>query len=255
MIKTMKLQAGMGIYELLFVIVIASGIVFYSVRYYQSYRMDADVAQVKYNVNMLFDALYKYYLANCSLNNHPDTPDLSGSSPPSNVAVTMDDLISKGYLTASFPKSPIIDNTTPENSYIMQFNLIPITNRTIKLSPTGTANIGNIILWQAQVSVLLKNSQTAQQYQQLLQADCLSTQTTAGKSVIVTPCSGAAPSSPYYAVFERQPSLASTYVNSTYWTTMPIVKQFTQMYTTYPILLLTNSGSPQAASQYYVCGS
>ncbi len=146
--------------------------------------------------------------------------------------------------------SPLIDYSTAAQGYILQFNQVqPLLSRTVGLSPPNTAPtapVGQIILWQAQVAVLLKDSSNAALYQQLLVADCLS-QTT---GAIVDPCSGtSAPSTQAFAVWERQPSS----VMSDYWSTIPNVKIFTQMYTTDPILVLTNGF--QTNTQYYVCGS
>jgi len=259
--KNKQQQAGLGLVELFLVLIVGAGILFYSIQQYLSYKRDADVMQVRYNVDTLFQAMSRYFRANCNISisphPHPDTEFLSADYPQKFLPVTMADLQSKGYLTENLPLSPLIDYTTAAQGYVMQFNQIsPLPPREITLSAPGTpqASIGQIILWQAQVSVLLNNPKTAIQYQQLLQANCLSVATAAGANIIVTPCSGGVPPTQQaFAVFERQPSLSSETANSSYWLTNPVVKQFTQMYTTDPILVLTDG--TQSATQYYVCGS
>lgn len=260
MIKHKQQQAGVGLLELFMVLVIIGGIIFYSTQQYLSYKRDSDVLQVRYNVNALFQAMGRYFRANCNLSTYPrpNTQFLNVNYPQKYLAVTMSDLKSSGYLTVNLPISPLIDYSTAANGYIMQFNQVnPLPSRKIGVSPPATTSpvsVGQIILWQAQVSVLLNNSTTAAQYQQLLQADCLSKITSVGTNTVVAPCAGGAPPSlQVFAVFERQPSLPSTQANSSYWLTNAAVKQFTQMYTTDPILVLTDG--TQTNTQYYVCGS
>lgn len=261
MIKSIKQQAGVGLTELFLVIIVGAGILYFSILQYLSFKQDSDIMQVRYNVDTLFQAMGRYFQANCNISldhPHPDTEVLSAYYPAKYFAVTLEDLRTNGYLTETLPDSPLVDYTTASLGYVMQFNQIqPLKERKIGLSPPGTgeAVIGQIILWQAQVSVLLKNPDTAPQYQHLLQANCLSQEESAGSNIIVTPCANAAPpASQIYAVFERQPSLPSEKANSTYWQTNPAVKQFTQMYTTDPILVLTGGTTP-STTQYYVCGS
>lgn len=251
----MKNQKGVSLIEVLLVMVIAAGILYYSTRQYLSYRRDADVYQLRYNVDLIFQAMTEYFRANCGKAGHP----LNSVYPGQVLTVTLTQLQNGGFFTSKLAANPLVQQTTAQDGYLMQFNQISPPPRQIAVysNPPQTpvipklVTIGNILLWQAQVAVNLKDASTAKQYQQLLQATCLSI---AAGGEIVTPClAGPSLAGAQYAVWERLPSFSSSVVNSTYWTTLPVVKQFTQMYTTYSILLLTSGVS--SVNQYFVCGT
>lgn len=260
MIHSKKRQEGIKLIELLLVMAIAAGILFYSFRQYLSYRSDADAYQLRYNVDLIFQAMAQYFRANCGKTGHV----LNADYPDGSFAVTMTDLKDGGYLTTKLAFNPLVTQTTPEQGYVMQFNQkrpLPAREQEFYANPPivpGTvskATIGQIILWNAQVSVLLKNASTAKQYQRLLQANCLSTLGSAGGSAIVYPCTGGpSPNGARYAVWMRLPSLSSSQSNSTYWTTMPVVKEFTQRYTTYPVIMIDDKAM-FSDQQFFVCGT
>jgi hypothetical protein len=68
----------------------------------------------------------------------------------------------------------------------------------------------------------------------------------------VTPCN-ASGNTGDYVVWERIPSKATPQTTSSEWVSNAQVNLFTQMYTTYPILGLTDSS--QTNAQVYLCGN
>jgi hypothetical protein len=139
--------------------------------------------------------------------------------------------------------------------YIVQFNRkSPPDNRMQCIagssgSCSSSVPIGQIYIWQIQVSVHLKNTATANQYLKLLGGDCLSS--SAGSFVTQCPASGVGTGN--FVVWNRLPALANTGAMSDYWLTMPTISQFKQMYTTYPITTLTDGAKTNA--QYFTCGN
>jgi prepilin-type N-terminal cleavage/methylation domain-containing protein len=247
----LRRKQGVTLLEVLLVIAIGAAILLLSLNQYFVYRRDADVRQVQYNVNTLFQALGQYFRANCSVAGNPLN---QVSSSTGYVGVTLAALKQQGFLPQNLPVSPLLSYTAPTTEgYVLQFNQVtsPYPQRTVTMSDGTTKPIGTLVLWQAQVAVNLKDPATASQYQQLLAADCLSHTFVSGSSNLVMPCSAVAGGT--VAVWGRMPSSPGAEGNSTYWPTMPTVKQFTQMYTTDEILVLTDQ--TQTANQYFVCNN
>ena len=57
--------AGITIFEVLLVLVIASLFIVMGLKQYQSYKFDANINQLEYNIDQLFGAMAGYYRANC----------------------------------------------------------------------------------------------------------------------------------------------------------------------------------------------
>lgn len=262
--KQKKDYQGVSLLEALLVLVIMSSIILLSFQQYLSMRRDADIQQLQYNVDQLFQALVKYFRYNCSrstgLNPSPLTSFYSAKSFP----ITLNELMTNGYLQLKDNKlivNPIVDTTGVSQGYILQFNQVQTTmpqglpqrKVTLSTSPATETSVGSILIWRAQVAVKLKDKTTAEQYKNFLNANCLSKSDTKSGVTIVTPCDSAGLTDNEYVVFDRLPAFASSQYNTQTWIMNPLVKQFTQMYTTYPILLLTNGA--ETANQYYFCGS
>ena len=245
-------QQGVTLLEVLLVIAIGAAILLLSLNQYVVFRRDADVRQVQYNVDILFQALAQYFRANCSVTGN--ALNRVNSSTPY-VGVTLAALKQQGFLPQNLPVNPLVSYAAPlTEGYVLQFNQVtpPYPQRRVTMSDGTTKPIGTLVLWQAQVAVNLKDPATASQYQQLLTADCLSQPFVSGSSNLVTPCSSAIAGGTI-AVWGRIPSSPGAGGNSTYWPTLPTVKQFTQMYTTDEILVLTDQS--QTANQYFVCNN
>lgn len=248
----MQLEKGVTLIEVILVLAIAMVILILSIQQYVIYKRDADVATVRYNVDLLFEALANYFRANCGSN--PFNTLYNSQYYP----ISMTEL--KPFLSDNLAYTPIIDASSQDGGYIVQFNQLQtntgLPQRMINMSAGGQASVGNIALWQAQVSVKLVGNTTV--YRDELAGDCLSstgaTSASGSSPVYVTPCVAGGDSKGDYVVFARLPSLAVSKENSPNWVMLPTVKQFQQLYTVDPVLYLT-SGAQEASQQYYFCGS
>lgn len=250
---------GVTIFEIMLVLVIMAGILYFSISQYLLFRRDADIRIVQSNVDMLYDSMVKYFYANCD----DPTVDrvLYSYYPQQYYPLRLNTLINSQYLILPpnqlMPFSPIVNVKGKDQGYMLQFNQFVnktpppvLPQRTIQVSPDGTTvNAGSIILWQIQVAVELQDKTNAKLYKNLLGADCLSN--ASGNYVI--PCEDAPANADQYAVWMRLPGLGSSEANSSYWQTKPLLRQFNQMYGTDPILSLTYETS-LTQTQYYRCG-
>lgn len=252
---------GVTLVEVMLVLAVGSSILLFGVKHYKTLKLDADVRQLQYNVDKLFQAGADYYQANCRRQVNPTTGAVIGTTgtldpdyttaPTNPYPVTVASLITDGYLTGTLPLNPLVNNDGTNGGYFVQFNRVtPDADRTTTLSTGETVNIGRIIVWRVQVSVELKNATTASVYKNLLGADCLST--TDGNNG-VKPCSEGA--SGNYVVWERLPSFAVPSSHSNYWMTNAMVKQFNQLYQTLPVLYLSSVSSTYYPQQNYLCGN
>lgn len=246
-----KHSKGVTLLEILLVLAIAASIIVLGIQQYASYQSYRDGEALKYNVDVLFQAATNFYRANCR-----QTKDASGSiikpgvlDPdalrPSPTRYPLDiviDLSTPGYLSKwPLPPNPLIDSG--DNNYVVQFNLTT-ADRTQMIDGTST-KVGTIYLWKVQVAAKLNSNAAtnAKTYQRLLSANCLSSLS----GILVTPCT--ADSTGDYLVWERLPSMSSPEGTTELWPTMPIVNQFNQMYTTYPL----NSKNEQQYGQKFLC--
>ncbi|OGT45904.1 MAG: hypothetical protein A3E83_02345 [Gammaproteobacteria bacterium RIFCSPHIGHO2_12_FULL_41_20] len=260
-------DAGVTLLEVMLVLAIGAMIVVLSLRSYFTYRANTDVTEVQRNVDTLFQALQFYYRANCNGVNYittfagsctsPLDPRCNNNTLSINVPINIHtQLVAPGFLSTT--------NTNPSTSYYpfgpnsivsgykVQFNSIqPYPIRSVNLSAGGTQGVGSIVMWQAQVAVQLKDSSKAAAYLYALGGNCASS---AGGN-IVTPCT-AVTTSGAYIVWQRMPSFAAVQSRSPFWVSMPLIQQFNQMYTTYPITLLLSAANwYQVNNQYFLCGS
>lgn len=270
----MKRYSGVTLLEVMLVLIIGASMIYFSLMQYQSYRHDADAAQVQANVNAIFQAMSGYYRQNCDQNpstytapagtqvGHTNYGELNplrtGFTTPLGINIQTD-LRDNGFLTTNFPLyNPLVNNSAGTNGYLAQFNLgTPSTQR--QICGTGPAacttpmDIGAITTWIAQVAVQIynptNNANVALAYLKILGGDCLST----ASGNLVTPCVAGSLGTGNFVVWSRLPSNANIGAKSDFWTIMPTVNQFKQMYTTYPILNLTNGSS--TSNQNYLCGN
>lgn len=253
-------QAGVALIEIILVIVVASGIVYFSIQQYLSFRRDADAAQVQSNVNAIFQAMTAYYRTNCYGQYDTSTSSvITGTLNPTNAtppAVSQpinitNDLITPKFLTTDIIQNPIVNAAgAGTDGYVAQFNRPATPADRMQCTSSGCATsvpIGKIYTWKIQVAVQLNDAATADQYLKILGGDCLSN--FAGG--IVTPCTVG--STGTFVVWERLPGYANIQAVSNYWVTLPTVSQFTQMYRTYPLDTLMDGSNTD--NQYYLCGN
>ena len=264
-------QGGITLLELLLVITIGMSIFYLALRQYTVLKVDANASQVRANVDSIMQAMAKYYRQNCYGTTNPITNTVTPGTlnphyepaPTSNVPIDLTAALNANHLLANaLPFNSLIQQTAgdPLSGYIAQFNLYPPHERRIctegrdassagDANCTASVNTGTVVNYTIQVAVRLNNTANAHTFLRQLQGDCLST--LAGN--LVTPCHAANHVEGPYVVWERQPSLMSSRENATYWSMLPNVNQFTQMYTTSNILVLTDGLA--RAQQAYLCGN
>lgn len=255
-------QYGVTLLEILLVLALAALILILSVNQYFIYRKDLDRQRLQYNVDAYFQAMANYFRANCDdpysdLAKTIQNP-LYGLYANQYLPIDIATLKSNGYLTQQLPLNPLADNKDASGGYIAQFNQMQVSGalpqRIGQLSDGNTRQIGQVVSWTVQVAVKLKDPSLAGQYKQQLGADCVSSSSTIGTNTYVLPCNLAPTDAKDYLVWQRFPSGASPDAKSVLWYSMPNVKQFTQMYDTFPILFLTST-TANGQVQIYRCGT
>ncbi len=254
--------AGYTLVELMMVLVIAASLIMLGYKFYVSIRSDADVMQVQYNVDRIFSAASEYYQANCrqQVNPLPSGPAPTSTatldpdnSPTSPFPVTVSAMRTAGYLDAALPINRLIDASTLNGGYVVQFNQAPKNDRLINGN-----KMGNIYVWTIQVAVAVRapRGMSPMAIVRLLGADCAGNPgATAGT---VNSCNSGIPAttgSTVYAVWERLPSYADPNAETHTWMGNAEVKSFNQLYTNSNI----GGGLPgpsgvQANYQNYLCG-
>lgn len=266
MIVGKKRVQGVTLFEMLLVLAIAMSILYLGIKQYNVLSLDADATKVQANVDTIFAGLTQYYRVNCFGSNpmgYNGTAPVIGTlnaakaqTTPFPINITTD-LMNAGYMSYKLQNNSLA-NPTIANTYIAQFNPQPgqiVQTCTHSSSPPtcdvgAQTQIGTVVSWTAQVAVKMKDANTAKAYAKSLGANCSSTLS----GGYVNPCSLSTPG--VYVVWEKQPSFASSqaYSNSTYWESMPLVKQFTKMYSVDPITTLT-TGNHSPEYQYFYCGN
>ncbi len=275
-----KLPKGMTLLEIMLVTTIGAALLVGSFKMYQSMEIENNLEQVQYNVDVLFQSLAGYYHANCygqgdiTSTGAPTSPGtLNPKVSPAPVSPKpidiIGDLVNPGYL-AKWPlvNVPLLDNTNVAETYVVQFNeappITPIqvnacvildpskpcvsqlsTVAALNNLPSAAPNISQTIVWKAQVAVKLADPDAAAAFAGRLSADC--TSDLSGSTV--SPCSAGTPGP--YLVWERLPSFASPETRSSFWISMPLLKQFNLQYTHDQMYELQNSN---AGTQNYLCG-
>ncbi len=279
---------GMTLLELLLVLAIMSSLTLLGMRYYNQFKMGADQNQLSANVSQLFQVMRNYYQANCRVNYSaagiPRSPGaLDPVNSPSNpVALTINtgsndgkDLFSAGFLNTKDwqPTNPLVDNGVAGNGYALQFNRQPDSQMNV-YACAGTGNppaciagqqttplINSVvILWNAQVSVKLKNCAYAATLANILSASCVTANASDTCESAPLPdkgdnCTG---SGSRYLVWERPAAIFDADTNSSLWLSKPLVKQFNMQYTNEGMATLSGAQSNptgQANPSNYLCGS
>lgn len=242
--KYFRKQTGLSLVEVLLALIIVGVILALTIRQYQIYRFDANVEQVKANVNNLFLTAANYYFANCGFRVtssgavvygvlHPDSKAVSG-----NIA-RFSGTLAKG---AKIPKNTIVKD------YYTQF-IRHDTDRTIETNH-GPKKVGTIVNWMIQIILILNDPRQARDYYLALNGTCLANTATPDEL-----CAASSTTTGNYIVFENTPASVLSQFSKAYWPSLPIMKQFKQMYTTYPYQYLLNTGGETPdGPQYFVCG-
>lgn len=270
-LKWLKKQSGVTLLETILVLTLASFVIMMGIRQYELMKRENDLDRIRFNVDQLFQAASYWYQANCKRQpvvTNPGTfiADTGALDPANNPAspfrVEFSDLVTDGFLDNNVVTiNPLVNDAGTQaglnNAYIVQFNLAPLTQKTVNINPTTTVNLGTIYVWKIQVAVQLRPTRNATTYGNILSVNCLSgtTTNTAGQTV-VTPCDSVTgtPTGTPYLVWEKLPGFLSSETSSPYWSTMPVIKQFANSFEQYPMGYLAQQPQPYP-QQNYLCGS
>ena len=261
MLKKLK---GITLLETMLVLAIATSIALLMIQNYVRYKRDRDAFALKYNVDMLFQAMRNYYYANCR-----NTTTLAPSDPASGHIEPVDpfpiDTTTLGsYLDASWhPENALIDRSFGNSGYAMQFNKWTVTGARTEnfcyYSPgmgatpscyTDVNPSSQIYYWIAQIVVQVRDTNLTLALRGLTSADCaIQNYSAAAPSIVDCLADGVTTGNPAYLVWQRLPSVTSPTSGRDVTST---VKQFNLQYTNDSLAELVSA--TYAGTQYYLCG-
>jgi Tfp pilus assembly protein PilE len=244
---------GVTLLESMLALAIVASIVLFGIKNYQQYKLQQEVQQIEYNVDMIFQAMKNFYYVNC-----PQTKLLDPANSPANpYPVDIQNTLGNGgylSLTQWKPAVPLLVSSFGYSGYSAQ--LVQVTagrgetgcayfaavpgSFSCSAYPNSVSN--NVILWFAQVIVQFSNPANTLLYKGLVGADCaISSLPLTGDCGAVNVTTG----KPAYLVWQRLPSFASPEMSSDLWMMMPYAKEFNLQYTVDPL----------SGAQNYLCGA
>lgn len=261
--NTVIKSQGMTLLEIMLVLAIATSIILMGVKAYQSYNTEKDYFILKANVDLLFQAMKGYYQVECNLYNSMNSSlraDGVLTSIPASNYVTFDVSTVGNYVATNWPRNVSVVKTSGTGSYKAQFNYIPggsknacVVDKTDGQTKCSSIAGSNIMVWQSQIAVEMKDPTKTTYYVSMVGADC-------AVNDISTPVQCATQgvalgASARYMVWQRLPSFSSEEVRSSFWLSNPVLKQFNLQYTHDPMYEMYNSNAtPTNVYKYYYCG-
>jgi len=257
-------ERGFTIIEILLVTVIGGMIILMGIRQYYSYRFDADVTVIKYNVDALFAAMSSYFQANCSGSGTLSPTNITPFPPPNGLAGARNlnintDLVPVYLSAANIMHSPIVKEGAvappPTQLAAYQVSFWPYIVQGIKMIQSGYApsgpppqfNYGTTyaIVWVPHIMVILQKPAQNSALQGMTNAkECVSL-----AWAPVANCTNAPA-----LHFTHQVSFASHLnTGSSYWLTTPNLGVLKKLQAYGPTTLYV-TGDPNDPNQYDVCG-
>lgn len=265
---------GVTLPEFLLVLAIGMAVIVMGLRQYQARQKENNYRILRNNVENLFVAMKNYYYVNC-----PENGTLYPKQQPSMLVPVP---VTKTDLTAYFSRTwPLFSSVVyhgeqteekeenaaadsgykSEASYLAQFNPIDYTNKNayvcnyfgtdpVACSQPEPIPSSKVLLWQAQVAVLMANPAETVAYLGVSGADCAVNEV---PTDIGVDCStGITEGEAAYLVWQRLPSFASPELKTVHWLSNPRVKMLNLQYTHDP--MYENYNPSDTSYQYYVCG-
>lgn len=272
--------SGMTLIEVILVLAIAASLILAGLRMYQSSKTDNDYLILRSNVDFLFQAMKGYYQQECDLyfsttngssfisKRGTLTFNPSGGTPATDFSapIRFDVTTVNNYIDLPWPRFvSVVALDTPVNTYFAQFNYNVGTNKNYYVCSsyaTGTPQCSNpqpisgsnIVLWQSQIVVKMKDPTSTTYYLANTGADC-AVNTYAPGDIIDCSQGLTLGQSAQYMVWQRMPSFASQDVRSSLWVSNPVTKEFKLQYTHDPMYEMYNpGGAPSDVYTYYYCG-
>lgn len=254
----MKRQIGVSLVEVMLVLAIGGFLVMMGLRQYMSYRLDADVALIKSNVDTIYAAMSSYFQANCG--------GAGGTLSPYNKATdftaakTIDisaDLVKGHYLNQSQVLAVSLVVGSPDQSTILsgykarfmptkvERPAMPTQSDQVNYTWTNTESTGWIVMWTPQIMVELKDPNKAKMLQLLTQAtSCTKTDWQSQGA-----CDAKTPA----LFFTHQVSFTNhAGAGSDYWVMSPMLNQMRDQEGIYNPAVVLSAGSQD--DQFYYCG-
>jgi len=270
-------MTGLSLLEIILVLAIATSLMLAGLSMYQSIQMENKYSiLLRADVDFLFEAMKGYYQQQCDIAFSTDgtiyrkgdlTFNPGNAMPPTDFApVTFDVTTANTYLPLMWPRgTSVVAAGTPANVYFAQFNPITGSNKNAYVCSsytTGTPQCSNpepipgsnIVMWQSQIVVKMKDPSKTTYYLAKVGADCAVNTFTPG-TVVDCSTGVALGASATYMVWQRMPSFASQDIRSSNWVSNPATKEFKLQYTHDPMYELYNTGAtPSDVYTYYYCG-
>lgn len=262
-------NSGVTLLEVLLVLAIAASLIWIGFEVYLGFKRDQDIAQIKYNVDMIFVAMKNFYQSNCGEGKalDPAKNPVNPSFPYHSISIKED--LYPNYLNKWPPiGTPIVDATGTDYGYVAQFNYTESLTRSYtacwidysttpyrqncSTEPIQTSSNYRpyTILWRSQVAVKIADLSKINTYKSMLLADCISSSSDGG--ITVDACTGTQTEKDYL-VWEHLPSNQSPKMISPMWLQSPILKEFNLQYT-HDVMYEVNNPD-YASQQNYLCGS
>lgn len=286
----MSKSSGLTLVEMMLVLAIASVLITMAINQYRLSEKDSAFRKMQYTVDILFQGMSNYYIANCR--NPIDRSDPTGSTlvmhagslDPRDTTTTpqpnpfpiitgagaLNLLVSNGILgPKDWPPlaNELIDTTAGDKGYVTQFNLTDLGAAT--RSPTAYYNN-----WMkssdpqvsSQLAVSLSNVGRIYKWRSQVAVKINGTEEVAKvyanrlganctsklENGVVTPCTPT--STGQYVVWERSPTYGSANTRSLLWLTTRRIKQSNQLYTNDDMYGASNANWVNSQGNVYLCG-
>ena len=271
------------------VLAIMASFILFGINQYQQFKTEASFMDIKQNVDVLFQAMGRYYQANCrnlsdsavaiALGKTPTdaqgdlapglsatiTPAIDYSTPNVNYSI---DIKTKllAYLPNTWPTFiPQVDTSDGFNGYTTSFLFLQTTRNAYECwsFPDSKGNVttqcgdsqpiqpNKTAFWLALVAVKIANDPTGDKTKALLGATGASC-----ASGVATSCDGS--KTPNYLIWQQLPTKSGSNINSDLWISQAQEVMFNQQYThdaMYELATPNYTKSDSSLDDYYLCGN
>lgn len=239
---------GVSLLELLLVFVISIALLIVGIRLYRFFEQQNMIDKAQYNADQLFQAVTKYYQANCRNN-------LSIAINPK-VLNIVTDLQNNGFLSEwNPPANTVVDIST--FSVQLQYNNRParipagMLYKTWTTTPpftvTFSSSVGTVYIWTIHIAVKLQTGLNPAVYVARLNATC-------SANTPATACSTNPVPGPFI-IWEKLPSFSSPHTKSNAWLSKARINSFNNLYYTDDMYQAYSSAFGGSTTNNYLCGA
>ena len=283
---------GVTLLEVMLVLAIMVSFLLLGLKQYQQFQLEASFIDIKKNVDILFQAMGRYYQANCRVISDAAVATEMGSSPTpfpgslspggtlanytrDSTSVTTIYIESElpPYLPKTWPTSvPGVDTSEGYKGYLLGFILTKKTKNAYQCWwHTDVSSVERIVSCSPTPYNPIQPNQVATFL--IIVAVKIADDPTGDKTKVLLGATGAncASSSPYfcdgsdtpnYLIWEQLPTKSGSRINSDLWISSQREASFNQQYTHDPMYEMANPNyadphytDPKKNDYYYLCGS